>query len=480
MSPGQRPYKDAFQLYSYCNKKGAAGAIRRLEADMYGAILGDIIGSPFEFDRGDKTKNFDLFSKGCDFTDDSVMTIAVGEALLAVGTEATVEEIEEAVVTNMQEWGKRYPYAGYGGRFMYWLRERNPKPYGSYGNGSAMRVSAAGWLYDSMERTREVARATANVTHNHPEGIKGAEATASAIYMARNGSSKEEIKEYIEREFHYNLDRTLDEIRPGYHMDETCQRTVPEAIIAFLESQDFEDAIRNAVSLGGDTDTLGAITGSIAEAFYGIPAVLIAECRSRIDGGLMMDILDEFDHALGRDGSIDSDASGGIQLNRMIEAAINQYYVQQDKNGMLLFMEVMVTRMQQAGEFVVPYITVDSFMSEEQINKVKVGDTISLDHDLRLKMETVTDADGKEWIGVFTSSEEMHKGSAGNVQMNQPILSILKLALEWEEINGIVINPFGKHIQMTKKIIELLIGGYEHYEKRRTATNNGGFSKYEQ
>ena len=273
---------------------------------MYGAILGDIIGSPFEFDRGNKTKEFDLFTKGCDFTDDSVMTIAVGEALLAVGAEATVKEIEEALVTNMQDWGKRYPYAGYGGRFRYWLRESNPKPYGSYGNGSAMRVSAAGWLYDSLERTREVARATANVTHNHPEGIKGAEATASAIYMARNSSSKEEIKEYIEREFHYNLDRTLDEIRPGYHMDETCQRTVPEAIIAFLESKDFEDAIRNAVSLGGDTDTLGAITGSIAEAFYGIPAVLIAECRSRMDEGLMTDILDEFDHVLGRDRNGDS------------------------------------------------------------------------------------------------------------------------------------------------------------------------------
>ena len=278
---------------------------------MYGAILGDIIGSPFEFDRGDKTKEFDLFSKDCGFTDDSVMTIAVGEALLAVGTQATVKEIEEAVVTNMQDWGKRYPYAGYGGRFRHWLRESNPKPYGSYGNGSAMRVSAAGWLYDSMERTREVARATANVTHNHPEGIKGAEATASAIYMARNGFSKEKIKEYIEREFHYNLNRTLDEIRPGYHMDETCQRTVPEAIIAFLESQDFEDAIRNVVSLGGDTDTLGAITGSIAEAFYGIPAVLVAECRSRLDEGLMTDVLDEFDHALGRDRNVDSDDKNG-------------------------------------------------------------------------------------------------------------------------------------------------------------------------
>ena len=278
---------------------------------MYGAILGDIIGSPFEFDRGDKTKNFELFSKGCGFTDDSVMTIAVGEALLAVGPKAAVKEIEEAIATNMQDWGGRYPHAGYGGRFRHWLKEKNPKPYGSYGNGSAMRVSAAGWLYDSMERTREVARATANVTHNHPEGIKGAESTASAIYMARNGSSKEEIKAYIEREFHYDLSRTLDNIRTYYHHVESCQETVPEAIIAFLESKDFEDAIRNAVSLGGDTDTLGAITGSIAEAFYGIPAVLVAECRSRLDEGLMTDVLDEFDHALGRDRNVDSDDKNG-------------------------------------------------------------------------------------------------------------------------------------------------------------------------
>lgn len=263
---------------------------------MYGAILGDIIGSPFEFDRGDKTKDFELFTEGCNFTDDSVMTIAVAEALLAVGSAAPIDEIEAAVKASMQDWGHRYPHAGYGGSFRHWLKEKNPKPYGSYGNGSAMRVSAAGWLYDSLERTREVARATAKVSHNHPEGIKGAEATASAIYMARDGASKEEIKKYIESEFHYDLDRTLNQIRPSYHMDETCQKTVPEAIIAFLEAEDFEDAIRNAVSLGGDTDTLGAITGSIAEAYFGIPAILIAECKARIDKGLMSSVLEEFEN----------------------------------------------------------------------------------------------------------------------------------------------------------------------------------------
>ena len=207
---------------------------------MYGAILGDIIGSPFEFDRGDKTKNFELFSKGCGFTDDSVMTIAVGEALLAVGPKAAVKEIEEAVASNMQDWGGRYPHAGYGGRFRHWLKEKNPKPYGSYGNGSAMRVSAAGWLYDSMERTREVARATANVTHNHPEGIKGAEATASAIYMARNGSSKEEIKEYIDYSWG-EIDFVTKPMNEMRLMECTeCEMSAPAAYDINIEADDID------------------------------------------------------------------------------------------------------------------------------------------------------------------------------------------------------------------------------------------------
>lgn len=207
---------------------------------MYGAILGDIIGSSFEFDRGDKTKNFELFSKGCGFTDDSVMTIAVGEALLAVGPKAAVKEIEEAIATNMQDWGGRYPHAGYGGRFRHWLKEKNPKPYGSYGNGSAMRVSAAGWLYDSMERTREVARATANVTHNHPEGIKGAEATASAIYMARNGSSKEEIKEYIDYSWG-EIDFVTKPMNEMRLMECTeCEMSAPAAYDIDIEADDID------------------------------------------------------------------------------------------------------------------------------------------------------------------------------------------------------------------------------------------------
>lgn len=423
---------------------------------MYGAILGDIIGSPFEFDRGDKSKDFKLFSRRSHFTDDSVMTLAVCEALLKVGQDATVKEIEDAVISSMQSWGRRYPHEGYGGYFRCWLTARHPEPYNSFGNGSAMRVSAAGWLYDSLEKTRVVAKATANVTHNHPEGIKGAEATASAIFMARNGSSKEEIKKYIENEFHYDLNRTLDEIRPSFHMDETCQKTVPEAIIAFLEARDFEDAIRNAVSLGGDTDTLGAITGSIAEAYFGISESLISECRNRINKD-MRDVVDAFYSLVRKDDSPNT--------NQMIEKAIKQYYVHNDKEGMILFMNTLLNAMKQGGKFIVPYITENSFLSKEQINHINIGDTFTLDHDVKLKMETVKDASGKEWLGVFTSSNEMHKGSSGNVQINQSILSILRLALDLEEINGIVINPFGKYMQVSKAMILLLISIYEEHEK---------------
>ena len=248
---------------------------------MYGALLGDMIGAPYEFDRGNKSKEFPLFCENSRFTDDSVMTIAVAEALLD-SRFLDDDSIRAALIKSMRKWGKKYPDAGYGRKFLCWLREKDPKPYGSCGNGSAMRVSAAGWLFDTLEETREKARLTAEVTHDHPEGIKGAEAASSAIFLARTGRSKEEIRDYIVQEFGYDLSRTCDQIRPSYYHNESCQKTVPEAITAFLEGTDFEDVIRTAVSLGGDCDTLTCIAGSIAEAFYGVPAILKAECRRRL------------------------------------------------------------------------------------------------------------------------------------------------------------------------------------------------------
>ena len=244
---------------------------------MFGAILGDIIGSPYEFDMGEKTREFPLFSPRSVFTDDTVMTLAVAEGFMKAseGDEA----IKESIVDSMRRYGKLYPNAGYGGGFYQWLHAKAPQPYGSFGNGSAMRVSSAAWLFEGLDEVRRAARLSAEVTHNHPEGIKGAEATAAAIYLARTGKSKEEIKNYVISEFGYDLSRTLDEIRPAYRHVETCQGTVPEAITAFLEGESFEDVIRNAVSLGGDADTLTCIAGSIAEGYYGVPEELKKECR---------------------------------------------------------------------------------------------------------------------------------------------------------------------------------------------------------
>ena len=247
---------------------------------VYGAILGDIIGSPYEFDRGEKTKEFELFPAHARFTDDTVMTIAVAEALIGLGVDADEEHVKADVVRFMRHWGRNYLLVGYGGLFRKWLVTDDPQPYSSFGNGAAMRASSVGWLYDSLSRTREVARWTAEVTHNHPEGVKGAETVASAIYLGRMGHSKEEIKAYIPQEFGYDLTRPLDEIRPTYSMDATCPGSVPEAIIAFLESTDVIDAIRNAVSLGGDTDTTACIAGGIAEGFYGRTKAMESACEN--------------------------------------------------------------------------------------------------------------------------------------------------------------------------------------------------------
>lgn len=264
---------------------------------MIGAILGDIIGSPYEFDRGNKTKEFPLFSENSAFTDDTVMTIAVAAAFLDVQPDASDEYIRQRIISEMRDFGVRYPYAGYGMSFSRWLTCDNPQPYNSYGNGSAMRVSSVAWLYDNIDAVRRAARLSAEVTHNHPDGIKGAEATASAIFLARTGQSKESIRAYIESEFGYALSRTCDEIRPEYHHIESCMETVPEAITAFLEGSDFEDVIRMAVSLGGDCDTLTAIAGSIAEGFYGVPVHLKKECHRRLPSDLL-DVLVKYENRI--------------------------------------------------------------------------------------------------------------------------------------------------------------------------------------
>lgn len=250
---------------------------------LIGATAGDIIGSYYEF-CSTKDINFPLFSSASRFTDDTVMTVANADWLLT----------GDSLLGIMQDYGNRYPAAGYGGRFWRWLRSDNPRPYNSFGNGSAMRVSPVGWAFDSLEETLEMAKQSAEVTHNHPEGIKGAQATAACIYLARTGGSKQEITEYIETTFGYDLRRTCEEIRPHYQFDVTCQGSVSESIIAFLESTDFESAVRLAVSLGGDADTMGAIAGGIAEAYYKeVPSYIKAEVIRRLPEEFL-DIMQKF------------------------------------------------------------------------------------------------------------------------------------------------------------------------------------------
>jgi ADP-ribosylglycohydrolase len=256
---------------------------------ILGAAAGDIIGSSYEFDNV-KTTDFNLFTKYTYFTDDSVLTIAVMEVLL--------KKLDYA--ETYQRYGRMYPYRGYGNRFADWIYSEKPEPYNSWGNGSAMRSSPIGWYCGTVEAVLEEAKKSAEVSHNHPEGIKGAQAVASAVFLARQGKTKREIKKFITETFGYDLERTLAEIRPGYEFNESCQGSVPEAIIAFLESDDFESAVRLAVSLGGDSDTIACVAGAIAEAFYGeIPEGIVDMVSMILGPDIMRGVILPFSREFG-------------------------------------------------------------------------------------------------------------------------------------------------------------------------------------
>ena len=416
---------------------------------MYGALLGDYIGSPYEFDMGDKTKDFTMFNDACEFTDDSVMTLAVAEAMMdSMGKPD--KAVKAALVRSMQDWGRFFPNAGYGGRFACWLLDEEPKPYGSYGNGSAMRVSSVGWLFDSLEETRKYARFSAEVTHNHPEGIKGAEATAAAIYLARTGHSKEEIRDYIVSEFDYDLSRTCDEIRPKYRHVESCQGTVPEAVTAFLEGEDFEDVIRTAVSLGGDCDTLTCIAGSMAEAFYGVPEEMKEKCRAELPESMRKE-LERFEERTKKaqeaaeraraERDKNAGAPGGpedpfLAGNEMIEAMIAQYHADSSKRTLTAVLEAIRIRMRWGGHFLFP---------------VKKAKAVADGYDFRTILHQE-----KLWIAAFTSQEERGKGPASEV-ISYFIDAFLLDCLDMEACEGIILNPFGRAFILTKEMIRLIL-----------------------
>ncbi|MBI1648087.1 ADP-ribosylglycohydrolase family protein [Capnocytophaga sp. 051621] len=257
-----------------------------MKQTILGAIAGDVIGSVYEFNNT-RTTDFPLFKRETTFTDDTVMTIAIADAILH----------NKDFAQTILDYGKRYPNRGYGTSFFKWLAHDTPAPpYNSWGNGSAMRVSAVGFAYNDLDTVLKKAEKTAVVTHNHPEGIKGAQATAAAIFLARTGKNKAEIKAYIEQKFGYDLDFTLDEIRPTFPFDESCQGTVPQSIVAFSESTDYDSAIRLAISLGGDSDTIACITGGIAIAFYKeMSQVIVDKIRREYLPPAFVTIIDQFD-----------------------------------------------------------------------------------------------------------------------------------------------------------------------------------------
>jgi len=264
---------------------------------MIGAIIGDIVGSRFEFNNH-KSKEFELFTDECFVTDDSIMTLTVAKAIMETDKHLLLEKckrsqnevyldiLRENIIFYMQLIGRNYPHCGYGRNFGQWIFNNNPEPYGSYGNGAAMRISPVGIISNSLEEVKLLSKIVTGITHNHKEGIKGAEATSIAVFLARTGHSKEEIRRYIEQHY-YTFNFTLDEIRDTYHFNETCQETVPQAFQAFYESDSFESAIRNAISIGGDSDTLAAITGSIAEAYYDISDSMLNIALSYLDEDLL-------------------------------------------------------------------------------------------------------------------------------------------------------------------------------------------------
>ena len=447
---------------------------------MYGAILGDMIGSPYEFDSNNiKTKDFELFSERSEYTDDSVMTIAVAEGLMNCGTDADEETMKKAIVAAMKKYGGRYPFAGYGAKFSMWLHEEEPKPYNSYGNGSAMRVSPAAWLcQDDLRQMLRVRAVTAEVSHNHPEGIKGAQAAASVIFMAIHGVSKEEIKETVAKTFGYDLNRTCDMIRPDYHHVESCQQTVPEAIIAFLEGDSFEDVIRNAVSLGGDSDTLACIAGSMAEAFYGVPENLKQEARDRLPDDLRS-VLDRFDKKLEEDRKArESDPArmeawknalkpqnSGAQGKKPnftgsdeIEKKLEEFSADRTNEKIIRCFEAIRAAMHGGGSVLLP---VQPFTVPPKGNRQPAR---------ALRMKLITTKDGKIWQVAYTS-EKMYKSgfSAKDPAMGATIRQALEQFVPGgsgapkapENIAGIVLNPDKNPLFLERKMIETILKAEE-------------------
>ena len=428
---------------------------------MFGAIIGDIIGSKFEFDIGPESKEFALFSKSDCFTDDTVMTCAVADALLQAGNNDE-DKFKKTLISSMKKWGKRYPDAGYGGMFYRWVFGKDAKPYGSYGNGSAMRVSPVGWYYDTLEKTRKVARWTAEVTHNHPEGVKGAEAVATAIFMARNRESKEEIKEYIEKEFGYKFERSLADIVQNDRDFVDCMHSVPEAITCYLEGTGYEDVIRNVMYIGGDTDTLGAIAGAIAEAAYGIPMDILTTGRTYLEEDIN-NLMKEFYMNLCEEP--DESDSEDIDL-KDLKALIDKVLDSRDNDDFIRVCVELISLMHMKEQAYTQMRDVTGATRVINEETAVCGAKFTMNEALRLRFHYVLNDRRENWIALFTDKEERDKNTDAIITINVDIEDILREGLRCDIVTGVVINPFGRPLALDKTNLKMVL---DIFDKQKEA-----------
>ena len=453
---------------------------------MLGAIFGDIVGSVYEF-QNTHDYNFRLLGRYSQLTDDSYMTLAVAKALMeSYGKDD--DTIRRSVVSNMQQIGRKYPHAGYGGMFSQWLWEKDPKPYNSFGNGSAMRVSAAGWLYQTMEETLHASKLTAEVTHDHPEGIKGAQAIAATIFLARAGAEKYEIANYIADQFEYNLFRTLDEIRPKYRFYEICQKSVPEAIIAFLEGESYEDVIRKAVSLGGDSDTIACMAGSIAEAYYGMPEKYRKEVLDRLDApmrSIVHDFRSFYRKHSGKphDGWQEDIKTGrddpSLQYNPLIEKTIDEFYAKEGtEDAVLSVYKVFLLSMSEEGNVLVPVETPENAIKFFNPSTIRKGDTVTVDEDLHWKLIHIENPEGKVCMPVFTSEDRKEEaGLGGCSEISISLKDYMMQVLEMENSEGILINPGKRSFFLGKKEIRFLLDLNQRESLQERTSSDKAFFK---
>ena len=426
---------------------------------MLGAIIGDIIGSVYEWNNI-KTTEFPLFSKRCRPTDDSVMSIAVADGLIR-SFRKDEETIKKALIASMQHYGRKYPRAGYGGRFYDWLMSDDPQPYNSWGNGSAMRVSSVGWMAASLVDAEELARVTAEVTHNHEEGVRGAKAIAAAVYMARAKCSKEEIKGYIEKYHGYELSVSLDEIRDDYDFDVSCKGSVPWAIRAFLEAGSYEEAVRLAVSIGGDSDTIACMAGSIAGPFFGIPENIKKSGLAILDDYLK-DKLKEYrsfynEYCAEPDGLTRSRVKAMLKGpyaggNPKIEEALKKWH-----EGSCIADQIPALLDIIAGEMREDLEVLTAVSFPEGMAKIP-EDPAEEETVLRVPVEfrILGSDDGTNWAVAFTNAAESTKGEKTSTM---PILftDLIDIAEDVMKCDGIAINPFGDHIKIPNSILKIML-----------------------